>query len=388
MRSQLHTTLSAIMLIAVFSTGAIDGLVRSVTRTGPIVPWTDGFPEEEKCWFVSLNGLLQRLSGRRTVSNSKDIDVVLLDNGQLALGSVARTSGERRKAARDISRALKPLRDELAKSGIPLVFVLCPAKVPPGGKGLPCGIEDDDNLLGDALVESLSDSGIECLDLRKRIAEDHLDHASLFFRTDHHWNPTAGLWAANQIAMQLRECHEMDFNLELTSPDRYSKLRVRDRFLGSLGKRVGPWFAGCEAFDALVPCSPTSFKLDIPGIGFCQVGSFEKLLMHEIDIRKGLWNDDPYGAYLAGQQPLAYIENNTGGNGVKLCVVKDSFASVLLPHLAMHCGKLILLDPRNDQHLSVLEIVGQEGADAVLFILNPNSLIRRFGFFGGHFLGR
>ncbi len=253
------------------------------------------------------------------VSNSKDIDIVLLDNGQLTLGSVVRTKAERRKGIGDIKHCLSFVSDELAKSQIPLIFVLCPTKVPPGGVGLPPGLEDDDNLLGDLLVKTLRKAGIDCLDLRERITAENLDHASLFFRTDHHWTPSAGLWAANEVAAHLHDHYGMGFDPELTAPERYRTYRVSD-------------------------------------------------------------------SYLTGQRGFARLVNHKRGNGKTLCVIKDSFASVLLPHLAIQYGKLVILDPRRNQKTPLFATVEKENVDALVYILNPNSLIRKNGFFGRQML--
>jgi hypothetical protein len=386
MRVPFHQTLPAVLLLAMLALGAADGARRAVAGTGPRVPFSSGLPEDVREGLVSFNGLLHRLAGRRMVSNSKNIDAVRLDNGQLALGPVWRTPKFRRKAARDVARALAGARDALAADGIPLAFVLCPAKVPPGGVGLPRGLEDDDNLLADALVAALRDAGVECLDLRERIAAEEIDHASLFFRTDHHWLPSAGLWAANETAAFLRDRHGFPADLARTAPENYETRRVSDRYLGSFGRRTGPWYAGTEPFDIVVPRFPTDFVFDAPRVRHHTEGPFPEAFLHGIDRPRGLYRESLYDDYLASQQPFSRIVNRGGGNGRTLCVVKDSFASVMLPNLAVHYRGIVLLDPRNDPRISLFRTVREEGADAVLFVLNPNSIVRRHGFFGSPFL--
>ena len=386
MRAPLHNTLPAICLLVALALGAADGVRRSLDGSVSGVPFSDGLPREVREGLVSFNGLLHRLAGRRMVSNSKNIDAVRLDNGQLALGPVWRPPTLRRKAARDVARALTGVRDALAADGIPLVFVLCPAKVPPGGVGLPHGLEDDDNLLADALIEALDRAGIECLDLRARIPAEGIDHASLFFRTDHHWLPSAGLWAANETAAFLRDRHGIPADLARTSPENYETRRMSDRYLGSFGRRTGAWYAGTEPFDAVLPRFPTDFVFDAPRVGHHTEGPYFKAFLHGIDRPRGLYRESLYENYLASQQTFSRIVNRGGGNGRTLCVVKDSFASVMIPNLAIHYRKIVLLDPRNDQRISLFRTIREEGADAVLFVLNPNSLIRRNGFFGRTFL--
>ena len=234
MRNRLHQTVAAVALLSILALGAADGVVRLLAERRLEIPYRNGLPDGAREALVTFNGLLLRATGRRMVSGTRHADVLRLDNGQLALCPLARTGRLRRKAVRDIARALAGVRDELARSGTPLVFVLCPSKVPPGGVGLPAGMEDDDNLLADLLVERLGQNGIECLDLRRRIAEEGLDHASLFFRTDHHWTPAAGLWAANETAAFLRDRHGFPADLSRTAPERFESRRIADRFLASV----------------------------------------------------------------------------------------------------------------------------------------------------------
>lgn len=377
---------AAICLAFLLASGAVLGIWRTCTGGVPALPWKDGFAEWDRNAFVAFNGLLQRLAGRRMVSNSKNIDCVRLDNGQLALGSVLRPEGLRQKAARDIARSLRGVREALEPAGTPLVFVLCPSKVPPGGIGLPDGLEDEDNVLGDLLVAALAEEGIECLDLRERIAREGLDHASLFFRTDHHWLPAAGLWAANEIGAFLAERHGLPFEPAVTDPARYRSRRLGERFLGSFGRRVGLGYAGTEPFDAVLPHFRTDFVFEVPGGAVRRQGPFRKAFLRIPREKTPPWDSRLYASYIGAQQPVSRIENRRGGNGKTLCVVKDSFAAVLLPHLAIQYGKIVFLDPRVDARISLFASIREERPDAVLFILNPNSLIRRNGFFTRRFL--
>ena len=377
---------AAICLALLLASGAVFGIWRTYASGVPSLPWQDGFAEWDRNAFVAFNGLLQRLAGRRLVSNSKNIDCVRLDNGQLALGSVLRPEGLRQKAARDIALSLRGVREALAPAGTPLVFVLCPSKVPPGGRGLPEGLEDEDNILGDLLVTALADEGIECLDLRERIVREGLDHASLFFKTDHHWLPSTGLWAANEIGTFLAERHALPFKPALTDPARYRPKRLGERFLGSFGRRVGLGYAGTEPFDAVLPHFRTDFVFEIPGGAVRREGPFRKAFLRMPQGKSPPWDSRLYASYIGAQQPVSRIENRRGGNGKTLCVVKDSFAAVLLPHLAIQYGKIVFLDPRVDARISLFASIRAENPDAVLFILNPNSLIRRNGFFGKRFL--
>ena len=377
---------AAVCLSILLFAGAAFGAVRSCSGAVPGMPWKDGFPDDDRNALVAFNGLLHRLAGRRMVSNSKNIDCVRLANGQVTLGSVRRPEGFRQKAACDIARSLRGVREELDRTGTPLVFVLCPSKVPPGGIGLPRGLEDEDNIVGDLLVAAFAERGIECLDLRERIAREGLDHASMFFRTDHHWLPSAGLWAANEVGRFLAEKHGLPYDAALTDPARYRTRRLSERFLGSFGRRTGLWYAGTEPFDAVLPRFKTDFVFGVPGAEPLREGPFAKAFLRMPRGKALPWNASVYNSYLGSRQAVAAFGNRRGGNGKTLCVVKDSFAAVLLPHLAVQYDRIVFLDPRVNPRISLFAAIRAERPDAVLFILNPNSLIRRNGFFSKRFL--
>lgn len=78
------------------------------------------------------------------------------------------------------------------------------------------GTFDHTNQNADDLLRSLSDAGVSTYDLRDELHEEGLDHHELFFKTDHHWLPITGLWAAGKIMDHLNGAYGWHMDTSLT----------------------------------------------------------------------------------------------------------------------------------------------------------------------------
>ena len=67
------------------------------------------------------------------------------------------------------------------------------------------------------------------------------------------------------------------------------------------------------------------------------------------------------------------IENSAASSNEKLLVVKDSFAHSLVPYLADHYSKIIMVDLRYYTD-SVSQLIEQEGIDRVLVVYSIDNL--------------
>ena len=169
----------------------------------------------------------------------------------------------------------------------------------------------------------------------------------LFFRTDHHWLPTTGLWAAGQIAGWLKETGGVPLREELLQPENYRQEQFAAYFLGSQGKRRTRVLAEPDDFMLLYPKFSTSLHYEIPGLGLDTYGDFSVTYdRHEVE-RKDFYGSNPYAAYNFADCSLIHIENfSEAAAAVKILVVKDSFANSVAPFLALCVKQMDILDPR------------------------------------------
>lgn len=201
----------------------------------------------------------------------------------------------------------------------------------------------------DAMLRGLQGRGIATLDLYPLMQLEFpgTPYHQLFFRTDHHWLPTTGLWASRQIAMWLEAKGGLSLAEDLLLQENYRQESYPAYFLGSQGKRQTMVFAQPDDFCLLYPKFPTRLHYEIPGLGIDSYGDFSVTYdLHEVE-RKDFYGSNPYAAYNYADCSLIHIENLASGvPDVKILVVKDSFANSVTPFLALTMKHMDIIDPR------------------------------------------
>ncbi len=358
----------------------------SKTRTGLRTVFPTDFPTAVKHPLVSLNGAFQRAIGRRTVSNTKNLDVVRLSDGSLAGGitltspsKIADAAAETADVIVELSRRLESIQRP-SGTGIPLLFVLCPAKVAPGDGRLPQGVSCPVNDIADAVLRHLDAAGVPYLDLRAKILETGIPYGDFFFRTDHHWLPRTGLWAAAAVARKIGEITGIAVDEAVFAPAGYEEgLKGEKSFLGSLGKRTGAGYAGLDDFSYPVPTFATDLELETLSLRHGKTkmtrlrGPFLEALRDPKFEKRGIYVANPYSAILSGNRPFQRVINHGESNGAKVLLLKDSFALCVAPYLALSCGEVDLVDCRYMRGLSFLDIAARERPDIVAIIVNAGS---------------
>lgn len=394
MKTPFHDTLPSLLLLALLAVGCAvgirSGLAADQARVrkggnpsakalaGHVLgAMEEAMPESLRYPLITFNGAFQRMIGRRTVSNSKDLDVVRLANGHLARQGVWTYTQERLRAmARRRADDAARLQSHLQKSGIPFLFVLLPHQIDPTVPGmLPSGVDDCMNPLADAFAACAAVRGVAVLDVRENLRESEQSFDSVFFRTDHHLKPEAGLWTYFQIARRLSDACGIAIASNTLMENNYDFRDLRrDWFLGSAGKRTGPAYAGVDDICYLIPAFETSLTYEIPARRFRQSGDFPHAVFSKIHASRDFYRRNSYAAYLNGDHGYSRLINDRGGNGKRLLLLKDSFANVVTPHLATAFAETHMVDLRYLVDETLGEVVGRTAPDIVLWIVNPNSL--------------
>ncbi|MBR5094944.1 MAG: hypothetical protein IK095_07605 [Oscillospiraceae bacterium] len=363
------TALCFLLLLAVFFVLSLKPFLRETvialraggTPTQAEERIGDFIPGKEA--LVTLNGGIQRLLGKREVNER-----YLLDNGHM-------TYIIRELDMSGIAQDTADLAGALASQELPFLYVQLPFKLDEQDKQLPPGVEDYSNENADRFLQILQEAGVDTLDLRERERAEGLDHYSLFFRTDHHWTPDAGLWAAGEIAAALEE-RDPSFAADpaLFDVAHYERELLRGVFLGSHGRRVGPWYAGVDDICVLTPRFETHLRFSVPSQSIWREGSFaETLLFQEKLAPADLMESDCYDVYCGGQYDWMCIENAAGGSGKRLLVLQDSFDLVVLPFLALGYDAVEAIDLRLWDG-DLLDYIDETRPDMVLIIYNPGAL--------------
>lgn len=324
---------------------------------------------EGKNNFITLNGAFSNIIGKKSLNN-----VVKLENGYL-------TEMKPEVNTEDLVKSTVKLRDYLNEQNIPFLYIQAPYKMETDDSYLPVGFKSYANQNADNLISGLNQNGIDTLDLREEIKKDGLDHYSLFFKTDHHWDIEGAFWAHEKVLEKLNSIlGESQDNNEYLDISNYNIKTYENWFLGSRGKRVGPYFGGVDDISLITPKFDTNISLEIPSKNIKKSGTFEEtiLFMKNIDT-KNYYNVSSYNAYLGTDYSYVKMKNNNSNNNRKLFLIKDSFSNPMVPFLLNYYGEIHLYDLRQ-QGSSNEDMIGKiEGIkpDIVSCMYNPSSIYDR-----------
>jgi hypothetical protein len=291
--------------------------------------------------FIELAVRYEKIAGW----NILNADIFDLGNGQLTeVVKKAVVSPQYPYGVNTPAAALYGLYDFLRGLDIDFLYVQSPHKIRRGDAVT--GTLDFSAENTDRLLSALSSRRIPCVDMRKNIEEENLDHRSLFYQTDHHWKTETGLWAAKTIARYLNENKGFAIDLTVLDPERYRYEIFRNWHLGILGKKVTLVQARADDFTFISPGFDTDFSLKIPDKHIDARGDFDVFIEHAMLDTKNSYLLDAYGAYLYGNRPLISIHNNKLSGGKKVLLIKDSFANMVAPFLSTGIADLDIVDAR------------------------------------------
>jgi hypothetical protein len=315
-----------------------------------------------KTKFIELNGLFNRTLGKRVVDDvDKSYNVAKLDNGYLAFTNPKIDITEYAKKMDDFNKFL-------SERNIPLLYVQAPYKISKYDPQLPTGFVNYTNQNDDNLLTELSKANIRTLDLREEIVRDNLSHYDMFFKTDHHWIPEAGVWAAKKISYLLRDNYGFTINEDNYNINNYNIETYKNWFLGSQGKRVGVTYGGDDDIDIITPKFKTDFNFLVPTSNINRSGEFkDTMFSYNLINKKDYYNLSPYESYIGGNYDLNLITNNNNINNKRILLVRDSFSCAMSPFLAMSCKNLDIIDLRY-YTASIKSYIDKNKPDVVIFM--------------------
>lgn len=280
---------------------------------------------------------------RRLTFQTKTDEVVLLNNGYLTT-MVSATSEEE---SQTIANSVICLSDVTQDLGIPTLYIQEPQKVCRYDDEMPPGAYSDINYNLDRHLSLLEEGGVPTLDLREAIHADGLSHYDLFFRTDHHWKMSSGLWAAGVVGKEINQRFNLGLDLSHLSANQYQETTYENWYLGAQGRRVTKGYISPDDFSILTPTFPTQFRVEHPDKGIDIEGDFSHV-MFDWDMLNtyDLYNQSTYEAILYGNRPLTKITNLNQTSGKKILLIHDSYATAIAPFLATTCGELHMIDVR------------------------------------------
>lgn len=155
----------------------------------------------------------------------------------------------------------------------------------------------------------------------------------IFYRTDHHWTALGAYYGYRAWAESL--------GLGAWEKDRFRIETVSRNFFGTVQSKVNVK-TEADTIELFLPREAVSYEVFFDGTEEGMDGLYN---------RKALEGKDQYRVYLDGNHGLTEIRNRdlaleTGQEGKKLLIIKDSFAHSFAPFAANHFETVYLLDLR------------------------------------------
>lgn len=240
--------------------------------------------------------------------------------------------------SKDVSENAESIR-ELHKFcrdlGIEYAYINFPVKICTYEDRGISGILDYSNQNADRLLDAISKAGVKCYDFRKILHEDGINHHKAFFRTDHHWKPETGLWAAKHILEFLRDDYGWEVDPEILNPDKFEHKIYPEWFLGSQGKKLTLARTKPDDFTILYPKFRTMMHFEVPMHEIDASGDFSVTYNMKHAERKDYYALNTYAAYKYADQPLTRIHNMLNHDGKKILFIHDSMSNCVIPFIAL-----------------------------------------------------
>lgn len=299
--------------------------------------------------------------------------VIFLENGYLADKIEKITAAE----AEQLADSVHSLYQFTKERDIDFLYVNAGSKICPYDKQLPYGSEEYTNENADALLYRLNAKGVPYLDMREEMINDGMDWYNAYYKTDHHWKTSTGLWAAGKIATALNNQYDYSFNLHYYDEESYEVVEYPNLWLGGQGRIVGHEYAEKESYEKIIPQYATDYTVEILSTDYSKRGSYEETMFEESLFQKVLnYTDkemlklaDAYNCSVFNNNDLATIQNNlnTNNDGKRILMLQDSFSWYLSSYLAADIEKIDLINPINFSG-SIRTYIEETKPDTVIII--------------------
>ena len=327
--------------------------------------------------FIDFNGAFRAAIGTRIMRDADPQNMVFkLSNGKLTTIMAVYDMYENMRNTVAFSNWLEE-RD------IEFLYCLAPNKNSDPDAVLPPGVNDYADFCMDTF-KSIFTEEINIMDLREEFNEAGLDWNELYFKTDHHWYPRTGFWVSAHILEYLNEKGVLTTDDFYTDINNYNADLYENLFLGSLGKRVGQYFAGRDDFEFIYPAFETDFEVTINKISSVSTksGDFIEALIYQpmLKMDEAHIRDNHYGAYFGGDYPEVIIKNNNVEEG-KILLIKDSYSLPVAALMSCAVSELRMLDFRYLTDYDLEAYIEEYQPDAVIVMYSPSVLGAKYMYY-------
>ncbi len=288
---------------------------------------TDQFPFRDR--WLDLKSRVERFSGKTE------------NNGVFFCKEDTLISRFPEPADSAVSGGIRAVNTLAENASVPVYLALIPSAAEVWHRRLPPNADTADQR---GLIEEIY-GGVNAIPVDILSALEAHSEEAIYYRTDHHWTTLGACYgyAATAEAM----------GLSPSPPEAFSPQTVSDSFYGTVYSSSGVRWVAPDRIETFVPAE---------GVTLVRYDSPEGSEAPVYD-RSKLETKDKYSYFLGGNTSRLTIQ--TGHEGPKLLVLRDSYADCELPFFFAHFSEIHVLDLRYYRQ-SVSSYAEENGFDAIL----------------------
>lgn len=333
--------------------------------------------------MVSLNGIKENFVGTRVIQKDDGM-VVKTDSGSLI--EVVDKIDENEIFS--IVKTIEELKNISENNGAEFMYCAAPQKEL--FETAPSNVDNYFQNNYKLFLDFLAKEKVQYIDLSNALIDEGISASDMFYYTDHHWKAYSGFVAAETICKELNMRYGFEYDKNYTNIDNYNIENYKDWFLGSKGKKVGTFFTweGADDFELITPKFKTDMVEEQPAKKQIRKGTFEETVLYLENMEKDYYNINTYATYSGGDFRLQIMKNNLNTEGKKILLIRDSYACVVAPFLALQASELHICDVRDYDYytgdkLNMKEYIENIKPDYVLVLYTgiKKSSDSRYNFF-------
>lgn len=215
--------------------------------------------------------------------------------------------------------------------------------------------------------------GIDLIQAGEEMKKMGMTNQDIFFNTDFHWKPSAGIVADKILCEYLNKNTDYKIDTSLFDLDSYETEVQVDGFLGYLGKKVTLEYTDAEDFYIISPKYETDLTVWNSFDGSEKNGTIQDTLFwqEQLDV-DSLYDGNKYEFYGYSDQALIQVHNNLVNDGRRMLVIKTSFANCMTPFLTSAVENLDIIDLRAFDG-SVQHYINETNPDTIVLVYGLSS---------------
>ena len=311
-------------------------------------------------YFINLNGLMTNMMGVNTLNERQK-----LANGYL-------TSLSSSSDITTYAESISELNHFLEKRGIDFLYALAPNKGNIYDARYAPGYSSDAWKNIDQMLNLLSESDVNFIDLDYAFEKTGLSTEDLYFKTDHHWLPEAAFFATNEMLGYMEDEFGINYDGSMENYDAWTVETYEDFFLGSEGKRVGTYYVGVDDI-SIIYRTGQDIELSYISKGSTKWNYRNNVIDETKLTRCDYFNLNPYASYIGGDYPLVNIRNKNAANDLKIMVMGDSYRLPVETYLSAYFTEIYHIDLRHYTDGTLAQYIEEVQPDIVLMCTNSTT---------------